>query len=118
MPEQNAEAEQPSYELLTALAQSQRQTIAELTETVADQAALISQLEKAAASGRRWSVKKTLDTSRSYAGLGARVETILRLAQDEVEVLRKEAERTAAQIIADAQRDAEGLRAEARGEVS
>lgn len=104
----------PSYEDLVDLVASQCEGIAKLHETIEQQAALIAELQEAATPGRWWRPKGRLgNTGAASAGLTARVEAILKLAETEADALRTEARRAAAEYIAEAERDAERIRAEA-----
>jgi cell division septum initiation protein DivIVA len=65
--------------------------------------------------GRRWRKARFAETDRLlYAGLGERVEKILRLAEAEAEDLREAARMDAAAIIEAAERDAARIRAKAQ----
>jgi len=72
-------------------------------------------------SGRRWRKARRSSADRalpSYAGLGARVETILRLAEVEASEIREEARQAAAALIEKAEQDAAQIRADAVAEAT
>lgn len=101
----------PESEDLSAIVARQNELIMKLHETIAHQVTEIDELQQALR-GRRGGRKRT---GASYEGLGARVEAILGMAQAEAESLREEARQAAAARIAEAEREAARIRAEAGG---
>ena len=64
--------------------------------------------------GRRW--RRSASSEPLYAGVGERVNKILRLAEEEARALRDEAHQAAAAIIERAEQDAARIRADAEAE--
>lgn len=93
---------------LIALVEQQRGTIEALHATLEQQAADFERAQ----TGSRWR-RRQPGAHPLYTGLGERVEKLLRLAQEEADGLRRASEQAAAELIAEATREAERIRAAA-----
>jgi cell division septum initiation protein DivIVA len=107
MPNENPKAEKPSYEELEAKLTEQWKCIAELDKIIKQQDAAIAELHAAVDNNRR-KTKARANYGMVTAGLGGRVEAILRMAETEVESLLEEGRRQAAEIVARAEEEAGG----------